>query len=173
MTTDHPERNPEAGPYPEKIPSSLESKAPAYVRLPGMFAVHDQGKVPAGELVFELEDDGIRVYRGAPAEAVSGRKKVSPVVTPVYGLGGQDSPAVPTGRVLVRFPEGVRIEDRRDPLTQAGYSLVEPLSYAPQAGWVRATSGGIAASLEGIPALAALPDVVHVEPQMLMPRSRR
>jgi hypothetical protein len=175
MTTSHPEGKPDSSSYPEKIPTSLKSETPAYVRLPGLFAVHGEskGKAPAGELVFELEDDGICIYRGEPDERAPGRKTAAPVVTPVYGLSGQDSPAVPTGRVLVRFPEGVRIEDRRDPLKQAGYALVEPLSYAPQAGWVRATSGGIAASLEGLPALAALPDVAHVEPQMLMPRAHR
>ncbi|HEX8201918.1 MAG TPA: hypothetical protein VF590_15690 [Isosphaeraceae bacterium] len=144
-----------------------------------MFAVHDlgrrqgRGQPAADDLVFELEDDGIRVYRGEPEERSPGRQAAAPAVTPVYGLGGPDSPAVPTGRVLVRFAEGIRIEDRRDQLAQAGYTLAEPLAYAPQAGWVRAASGGIAAALEGLPALAALPDVAHVEPQMLMPRSNR
>lgn len=158
-----------SGNYPQDVPASSESGAPSFVRQPGLFAVHGGGAVPGGEIVYEMEGDAIRVYRGdLPAGP-----KTPAVVTPVYGLGGPGTPAVPTGRVLVRCAEGVRIEDRRDQLEQAGYTLREPLSHAPQAGWVEAASGGIAAALKGIPKLAALPDVVHVEPQMLMPASRR
>jgi hypothetical protein len=172
MPTGHPEHKGPAGRYPQKVPSSSAPQAPAFVRLPGMYAVHGRGPAPAGELVCELEGDAIRVYRGQPDDLTSGRGKPA-AVSPVYGLGGQGPPAVPTGQVLVRFADGVRIEDRRDQIERAGYALQEPLAYAPQAGWVQAASGGIAAALEGIPRLAALPDVAQVEPQMLMPRSSR
>jgi hypothetical protein len=168
MPTGRTEHKGRTGRYPQKVPSSSAPEAPAFVRLPGMRAVHGERAEPGDDLVCEV-DEGIRVYRGAPGSGTA----PATVVTPVYGLGGQGPPAVPTGRVLVRFADGIRIEDRRDQLEAAGYTLQEPLSYAPQAGWVQAASGGAAAALRGLSKLATLPDVAHVEPQMLMPASRR
>ena len=168
MPTGLPEHKGRTGRYPQKVPSSSAPEAPGFVLLPGMHAVHGGGHDPEGDLVCAV-DEGIRVYRGAPGPG----KGPATAVTPVYGLGGQGPPAVPTGRVLVRFADGLRIEDRRDQLEAAGYALQEPLAYAPQAGWVQAASGGAAAALRGLSRLAALPDVAHVEPQMLMPATRR
>lgn len=51
--------------------------------------------------------------------------------------------------------------------------LVESLAYVPQAAWLRAPSGDIAAALAGLSRLEQLADVENVEPQMLMESVRR
>jgi hypothetical protein len=93
--------------------------------------------------------------------------------TPAYAASDAAPRAIPTGRVLVRFDEGIRFEDRADAMTQAGYPPDKPLDYAPHAGWVRAESGRTADALRNLDRLAAMPDVRHVEPEMLYTRNYR
>ena len=83
------------------------------------------------------------------------------------------SPTGPTGRVLVRFRAGDRVEAHRDDLAAAGYELEQPLGFAPQAGWVRPAGRDVAAGLAGLDRLRAIPGVEHVEPEVLMERSAR
>ena len=143
-----------------------------YVRLPGHFAVHGEEKQEekrlAARALAQLEGGRIRLYRGDPDTDVP-----PDALTPVYSLEPGGTPAVPTGRVFVRFAEGVPAEDRREALGRVGYNLVEVPVYAPQAAWVEAREGGTAASLEGLPRLEALPEVANVEPQMLSEARRR
>jgi len=113
-----------------------------------------------------LEDGAIAVFRGELDEA--GMTVQSGALSAVYGLQPSGLLAVPTGRVFVRFAEGVKAESRRQEINRAGYELIESLSYAPHAAWLRARSGDIADALAGIPRLEQLPDVENVEPQMLM-----
>jgi len=47
------------------------------------------------------------------------------------------------------------------------------LPYAPHAAWVRLTDGDIADAIERSNALRQLPDVEHVEPEMLSPSVAR
>ena len=79
-------------------------------------------------------------------------------------------PTGPTGRVLVRFAAGDRVEAHRDELRAAGYELDTPLGFAPQAGYVRPAGGDVAAGLDR---LRAIPGVEHVEPEVLIERSAR
>ena len=142
-----------------------------YVLLPGYYAVHNRPPgTPSPGAVFLLNDGAIAVFQGKPE---TGAPASAANLSPVYRLHPEGPLAVPTGLVLVRFGEGVVAETRREELARAGYEIEESLAYAPQAAWVRARSGKIAAALEGIPALQALPDIEHVEPQMLMQRVRR
>jgi hypothetical protein len=92
---------------------------------------------------------------------------------PVYGLEPSGLPAVPTGQVFIRFAEGIKAEERRQEINQAGYEIVQSLSYAPQAAWLRARSDDIADALAEISKLEQLPDVENVEPQMLKESARR
>lgn len=143
-----------------------------YVRLPGYFAVH--GRVSeswASAVVLRLDDGRIAVCRGDPGTRPEGGESL--VVSPVYALGPEGPPAVPTGLVFLRFREGVRAEERRAAIARAGYTVRQIISYAPHAAWVEASSGKIADALSGIPKLEALPDVANVEPQMLSERVRR
>ena len=89
---------------------------------------------------------------------------------PIYALSDRAPRAVPTGRVLVRFENDLKFEDQRDGLAAAGFVAEEVLSYASHAGWVRATSASIADALAGLERLANLPNVRHVEPQLLYSR---
>jgi hypothetical protein len=80
------------------------------------------------------------------------------------------TPIGPTGRVLVRFRAGDRVDAHRDELLAAGYELDAPLGFAPQAGYVRPVGGDVAAGLDR---LRAIPGMEHVEPEVLMERSSR
>ncbi|MFQ5846048.1 MAG: hypothetical protein ACE5IQ_00065 [Candidatus Methylomirabilales bacterium] len=158
--------------YPHRVRASTEQTEVWYVRLSGYYAVH--GPVPAsgaGSVVVLLDGGRIAVCRGKPGRRRKGSESVR--VSPVYGLGPNGPPAVPTGLVFVRFREEVRIEERRGALEEAGYTVRHILSYAPHAAWVQARFGGIAEALTGIAHLEALPDVVSVEPQLLTERVRR
>jgi hypothetical protein len=77
-------------------------------------------------------------------------------------------PIGPTGRVLVRFAAGDRIEAHREELRAAGYELDAPLGFAPQAGYVRP-----ATREAGLDRLRAISGVEHVEPEVLIERSAR
>jgi hypothetical protein len=145
-----------------------------YVLKAGHYAVHQRSStLPARGAVLSLDDgdSAIVVFQGEPDEMAEAAQTGG--LSPVYGLQPGDLPAVPTGRVFVRFAEGVKAESHRQQISQAGYELVESLAYAPQAAWLRSRSGDIADALAGIPALEQLPDVENVEPQMLKESVRR
>ena len=55
----------------------------------------------------------------------------------------------------------------------AGYGIEQVLSYAPNAGWVKALDGALATSLKGRAKLAAIPGVEEVAPQMLSRAARK
>jgi len=92
---------------------------------------------------------------------------------PVYRRGPGGDVVVPTGRVLVRLRPGDEVDAHRAELEAAGYTIDSVLSYAPHAAWVRAASGQTADALGHLDALAQLPGVEHVEPQMIGEASRR
>jgi hypothetical protein len=158
--------------YPRQIRANTTSSAPLYLRQAGSYAVHQRPRelpAPGAELL--LDDGAIAIFRGKPDETAAASQAGS--LGPVYGLQPSGLPAVPTGRVFVRFAAGVQAESRRQEISRAGYELVESVSYAPHAAWLRSRSGDIADALTGIPKLEQLPDVENVEPQMLMESVRR
>ena len=137
--------------------------------MPELIAIHERAAPPDGwpdgwEVVLTLEDPPIVVCR-RDAGALP-RALLHSTVTPVYALDPRGTPAVPTGLVLVRFRDGIAATACGDVMSRAGYQIHDVLPYAPSAAWVKAASGGIPASLRGIPALESMPDVVNVEPQM-------
>jgi hypothetical protein len=91
----------------------------------------------------------------------------------VYRLGEKGSLAVATGAVFVRFREGIRPEERADALAEAGFGVEQTPPYAPHCAWLRPHSGRVGDALTGLEKLRAVPDVEHVEPQMLMKSHRR
>ncbi len=154
--------------YPQRIRYGTERPEAVYARVPGYYAVHGRPSgAPAPGAVLLLEEQAIAVFEGE-AEGPP-----AATLTPVYALEPNGPLAVPTGRVFVRFAEGVDVETRRDALHRAGYEVAQRLAYAPQAAWLRAHSGEPAHALANIPALEALPDVENVEPQMLTEPARR
>jgi hypothetical protein len=129
------------GGFPDRLSGRVDGEERTWVALPGWYASNGQA------------------HRGAAPDA--------PDTTAVYGTTPSGSPQVPTGLVSIRFAEDVRAQDQRDRLATAGYEIVRVPGYAPHAAWVRATSGSIRDSLEGIERLLALPGVQAVEPELL------
>jgi len=76
-------------------------------------------------------------------------------------------PAVPTGRIFVRFKENVQAEEKYEALAAIGYQIIEIPAYAAHAAWVRGHPGGIDVSLSNIILLQSISDVLNIEPQML------
>jgi hypothetical protein len=148
--------------------------APATLELPGasgelagdLVAVHGDGP-PDGALA--RLDERVSVHA---ASALAARAPSPELLGPVYRRPSGDV-LVPTGRALVRFASGDRVDAHRGELAGAGYELEQPLGFAPQAGWVRRADGDIAEALAGLDRLRALPGVEHVEPQVLMERTGR
>ena len=158
--------------FPSTLPASTTQPKLLYRRQPELIAIHDRVEPPAGwPVVLTLEDPPIVICRG-DTRALP-RTLLHATLTPVYALTPRGSPAVPTGLVLVRFREGIAAAACGDVVAREGFTIHDVLPYAPSAAWVKAASGGIPASLRGIPALESLPDVVDVEPQMLKRSARR
>jgi hypothetical protein len=158
--------------FPRTLRASTEQPKLVYRRRPDLIAIHGRAEIPRDvEAVLSFEDPPIVVCRLGPAPIP--RDLLVGHASAVYALTPRGAPAVPTGLVLVRFAEGVPATRRGDMLARHGFTLVDVLPYAPGAAWVRAISGGISASLIGIPTLESLPDVVNVEPQMLRRPVRR
>jgi hypothetical protein len=78
---------------------------------------------------------------------------------------------VPTGRVFVRFAEGIEARANEPALARASYRIAALIDYAPNAAWVEAEDGDVAAALRGLDRLAAIAGVVNVEPQLLSVRA--
>ncbi|MFC7328689.1 hypothetical protein [Marinactinospora rubrisoli] len=153
--------------HPESAVAPLEVTVPA-------------GPAGPGPARYRLAADLVAVHRpDRPVPAVRPvREAARPpsgdaVLGPVYRRVPGGDLVVPTGRVLVRYSEGDRAERHRGELERTGYRMDRILGYAPHAAWVRAADGGIAAALRRTAAIAALPGVRHVEPELLGERQAR
>jgi hypothetical protein len=122
-------------------------------------------------------DDGltIQIYKGVPARtrSTAGASDRASTITPVYSTGASGSLAVPTGRILVRFDDDVNADSKKAELKKAGYKIAQILSYAPNAAWLEASSGGVTSALSNIKKLEQLANVQNVEPQFLSARAAR
>jgi hypothetical protein len=109
------------------------------------------------------------VFEGAaPAGAAAAGK-----VLPVYRAEPSGAFAIPTGRVWIRFADGVEATQQREELAKVGFSIEEAPAWAPQGAWVRASSGKIADTLAAAARLNRLPKVKQVEPQILTAIARK
>ena len=135
-------------------------------RADDLVAVHDVPDAERAETDLSFEGGRVAVRRVDDV-----REAPSQAVGPVYRQQPGGTPAVPTGRIMVRYAAGDPIERHRGELAAAGYELEDVLGYAPQAGWVRGTD--IGSSLAGLDRLAALDGIEHVEPQLLRESARR
>jgi hypothetical protein len=158
--------------FPLKLTVEAEDVSRDWVCEPDCFAVH--GPVPPAlttAVLYSFDDPIINVCRGG----VSTVSALPPdlTVTPVYRLGTKGPQGVPSGRVFIRFRTHVPVEERRQELETCGFFVDELLSYAPHAAWLLSKDGNIATALNGFAKLRALPDVLLVEPQMLIRRVKR
>jgi hypothetical protein len=161
--------------YPAELRVGAGENAQVYKRLPGHYAVHGSREAAGGpEPLQTFEDGDVALFEGEPdAASISSAAAAAGKLSPVYTLHPGGSMAVPTGQVFVRFADGVKAEDRGEEIEAAGYKVAQKLAYAPNAAWLRASSGSIADALNGIDELQKLKDVENVEPQMLMHAPRR
>lgn len=159
--------------FPREVRSSTQPSAKVYTRLPDHYAIHGSrvNRPPTENAVLAMGEgeDRVEIFRGEAEQ----QKNAPGQVGPVYTLPPGGAPAVPTGRVFIRFKEGVPVERHLREIEQAGYEIAQRLDYAPHAAWLRAHSGEIADALTQIPALEQIADVENVEPQMLMQRANR
>jgi hypothetical protein len=129
---------------------------------PTDFAVHHTGSAPPFARD-TLPGENMSIY---PVERydeeVHGAQPV-----PVYSSEKGGSVSVPTGLIFVRLSPNLTLDDRARNFADAGYELAKALSYAPNAGWLRAKSGNVASALANAANLNAVTGVEHVEPQML------
>jgi len=131
-----------------------------------------RGPQPPERMVATIEGDegaSFTILRGALPEFGAGARGA----IAVYVDRGSKAIAVPTGRVFVRFAEGIEARAQETALARAGYRIAALLDYAANAAWVEADSGDVAAALRGLDRLAAIAGVVNVEPQLLSPRALR
>jgi hypothetical protein len=147
--------------FPKRLRASTQKPDIVYVRDDEHYAMHGQPARGRGVVMTEGEG-GIAVFAGQP-------KALSKNMTAVYRNNA--ALAVPTGRVLVRFAEGVDAGDHLKMLEQAGYCIEQQLPYAPNAAWLCNLDGDIAGALSHIDQLEKLPGVENVEPQLLTPRA--
>jgi hypothetical protein len=147
--------------YPKQLRASTQQPEVVYLRDDAHYAVH--GKPAKGRSVVMAEgESGIAVYAGKP-------KALSKNMTAVYR--NNTALAVPTGRVFVRFAEGVDAGAHEQLIAKAGYRIEQQLSYAPNAAWLRDADDDVACALCHIDKLEAMPDVENVEPQLLTQRA--
>jgi hypothetical protein len=161
--------------YPLEVRSSMQRSSVKYTLLPDFYALHRQSSdmSPSEDAVTVMNEGEalIEVFQGRAGER---KRTVSPdKVGPVYTLHPGGTLAIPTGRVFIRFREGVHVEDRLQEIKQAGYEIAQGITYAPHASWLQAHSGKIADALTGVHTLEQIAQVENVEPQMLMHRASR
>lgn len=145
-----------------------ESGRAVFTRRPDLYAIRQDAGVPVrGDARALIPDEDGAVFviypDGDGAHALPG-------AGPVYEAGAGGPLAVPTGRVFVRLAEGHGVEEARTAFAGAGFRIERIVSHAPHAAWLRPDAGGAIAALPALDTLRQLPDVVHVEPQMLLER---
>jgi hypothetical protein len=159
--------------YPLEVRNRTEKPFTVYRRSRDHYAVHRLGAdvAPSGDAVATMreEDRLIEIFRGTPDTDAASPGDVGPV----YAAQSGGSSAVPTGRVFVRFKDGVRAGEYRQQIERAGYEIEQSPEYAPHTAWLRSRSGKIIDALAGVQALEKIDDVENVEPQMLMQRVSR
>ncbi|MCP9932004.1 hypothetical protein KBY82_14575 [Cyanobium sp. AMD-g] len=155
----------------EAFPRQIAVGGPGSVLLAqrtGWTAVHGE-PLPQADVILRFEPEAIAVLAGPPAAPLAPGQTISPV----YGQVGSDELAVPTGALFLRFRQGDRAKDHRAALEQAGCRIASLPDHAPEAAWLRASSGSIADALGGLDRLRDLPGVESVEPQLLRRRAHR
>ena len=81
---------------------------------------------------------------------------------------------MPTGRVFVTLrDEAARLDMHRGAWSGLGFEIESVPDHAPHAGWLRPREPDVGRALAALTALAALPFVARVDPQILVAGGRR
>lgn len=81
--------------------------------------------------------------------------------------------AVPTGRLFVRFAEGVDAAAQEHALEKLGMRVDNAVEWAPHTLWCAASDGTVASALEALTDVQGLPRVERVEPELSRVRAHR
>ncbi|MEA5443328.1 hypothetical protein [Cyanobium gracile] len=155
----------------DAFPRQITVAGPGSVLLaqkPGWTAVHGE-PLPQTNVILLFEPEAIAVLAGPPA----GPLATGQAISPVYAQAASDELAVPTGALFLRVRQGERANDHRAALEQLGCRITSLPDHAPEAAWLRASSGSIADALGCLGRLRDLPGVESVEPQLLRRRAHR
>ena len=156
--------------YPAELEvRSSEGLAARYRLAPEFYADSSGERTPAANRLVAQLDENIAVLEGATPPGEAAQKRA----LPVYRAQPSGAFAVPTGRVWVRFADGVKAAEKNDAFKNLGFEIEESPAWAPQAVWLRSSSGRIADALAALPELKGLTEVVQVEPQMLTAIARK
>lgn len=158
--------------WPRSVVHSYARSTPVYERVDELVALHGTRGVAsmAEPAIVAFDEEAVAVF---PADAVARAGVDHSRLGPVYRHGVPGRLLVPTGRVFVRFVDGEIIEQHRRELAEAGFAIERSVAYAPQAGWVVPTAGGIGDALSGLDRLGGLDGVENVEPEMLAEKESR
>jgi hypothetical protein len=154
--------------YCAMCPCTIQANSQTYERQINYYAVHygqPQAAIPGA--VMQLNDGAIAVFSGTPPSTISA------MIGPVYATPSGGGVVVPTGQVFIEFATNETVQQHLAAIEQAGYVIHHSLSYAPNAAWLTAKSGQITDALSRLVPLRLIPQVVTVEPEMLMPVGKR
>lgn len=156
--------------YPAELEvRSSEGQAMRYHLAPEFYARHSSTPLSPDDRLVQRLDEAFVVFQGpAPSSAMADGS-----IAAVYRAQPSGMLAVPTGRLWIRFAEGIDVEKKREAMAKAGFNVDEAPPWAKHAAWLRASSGKIADALVATQHLKALDGVEHVEPQMLVASARK
>ena len=155
--------------FPRRIPVTFRAGPTEYLRIDDLFAIRDHiPDLPGCECVAELKAEQIQIYRGTVPEEL--RENALLNMTAVYSLSSGGGTAVPTGRLFVRFDDQVDAHTQQFALRELGFEIERVPPYATNAAWIVSASSRPEDALHNIEKIRALPNVAHVEPQMLQPK---
>jgi hypothetical protein len=156
--------------YPAELEvRSSEGQATRYHLAPEFYASPSSSPLSPDDRLVQKLDEDFAVFEGAAPSSAMAEGSVSPV----YRAQPSGMFAVPTGRLWVRFADGIDAEQKREAMAKAGFDVDEAPPWAKHAAWLRASSGKIADALAAASRLKTLPDVELVEPQMLTVVARK
>lgn len=156
--------------YPAQIEvRSNEGQVVRYHLAPEFYARSSKVRRSPRERVVQKLDDRFAIFH-VPA---SSGPTAGGDILPVYRAQPSGTFAIPTGRLWVRFAEGIDAAQKREKVDKVGCSLEELPAWTASGAWVRASSGKVADALAAVAVLQKLPGVEHVEPQMLLPSVRK
>jgi hypothetical protein len=156
--------------YPAQIEvRSNEGQIVCYQLAPEFYARSSNVPRVPGERIVQRLDDRFAIFQAQPS---SGSRTEGDVL-PVYRAQPSGMFAIPTGRLWVRFAEGVDATQMRERVEKAGCTVEELPPWAANSAWVRASSGKVADALAAVPVLQKSTGVEYVEPQMLLPSARK
>jgi hypothetical protein len=151
--------------YPAQIEArSNDGHIVVYHLAPELYARCSKVPLSPGERVVQMLDDRFAIFH-VPAFSSAIPKED---VLPVYRAQPSGMLAVATGRLWVRFAEGIDATQMREKVEKVGCSLEELPPWTARGAWVRASSGKVADALAAAALLERLPGVEHVEPQILL-----